>query len=62
MAEGWKARAPSPPTAFSLSPSEGERVGERGPFAPFWWYHQDEPDFHAKRVKIPLPGCAFERI
>src|SRR5437764_15112280 len=32
-----------PDQTFSLSPSEGERVGERGPFARFWWYRQDAP-------------------
>jgi hypothetical protein len=28
---------------FSLSPSEGERAGVRGPLVPFWWYFQHAP-------------------
>ena len=34
-------------------PSEGERVGERGPFARFWWYRQDAPEVPRGRLKSP---------
>src|SRR5437868_221349 len=42
-----------PDQTFSLSPSEGERVGERGPFARFWWYRQVAPR---------LSSCDFKNI
>ena len=32
-------------------PSEGERVGVRGPFARFWWYRQDAPSRASNRQK-----------
>src|SRR5439155_16982603 len=32
-----------PRASFSLPPSEGERVGVRGPFARSWSYRQDAP-------------------
>jgi len=40
-----------PAAAFSLSPSEGERVGVRGPFARFWWYRRDATSRASNRQK-----------
>src|SRR5205085_12528097 len=34
--------------AFSLSPSEGERAGERGPFAGLWRYRQETTGLNSK--------------
>src|SRR5690242_10663905 len=34
-------------SALSASPSEGARVGERGPFVLFWWQYQDLPGAHS---------------
>src|SRR4051812_26456833 len=53
-----------PDQTFSLSPSEGERVGERGPFARFWWYGQEAPPFllsHSPILRHPRgnPGKHF---
>jgi len=40
-----------PAAAFSLSPSERERVGVRGPFARFWWYRRDATSRASNRQK-----------